>query len=152
MPRNVVAQVEHEIEVVSFGNARVAVEKARVVLGARHGREPYVFGAGRREGPKAAGRRGLVACAELVPVVLVGLQAANVDLGCEVLLRTSDGLAGCDHLRHVRVRGNPPGEWLARTSVRGYPRPDDCSVGVRITARHAVFEEAHCGQVKGIQA
>ena len=105
----VVAEVDHRVEVVALGQVPVGREPAGLQVGARDDAEPEVAGGGvvRRGGAGAADPAGHAVVEEPVEVRRAGLEAAGVHLHGVVAAGAGAGPALRDDLREVAGRGRP---------------------------------------------
>ena len=154
---DVVAHVQHEVQVVAHGDAAVGPEITAGVVAARHEGEAQRMG-GRGvvgRGTGAADVAGLTGGGEAVPVLRIGRQAVDVDLHGVIRRGVGPGPARPHHAAEVGVQRDLPhdGERRAESAARGgHGRPgrggagpDDDGVGEGVTAGHAVAEDPLVG-------
>ena len=136
----VVAEVEHRVQVVPLRDPPVDVEVAEGQVRAGDEREPHVVGiAG--QGLRPAHRRPFPERLEPVVVGHAGFQAGSRDLEGVVPLRPGSVLAFGDHFLHSRVAGDLPADRDPVVGGPGDPGPEQHPVGEGIPARYPVAED-----------
>ena len=158
---DVVAHVQHRVQVGAVREVAVGAEPARLEVGARDHPESQV-GRGRRRrrrGPGAAGGADVASPGEAVVVRAARQQAGHVDLDRVVTGAARGHPARADDAREAgagrdlpaddRV-GSGPGTGLARRR-RGDARPDDHGGRQRVPGRDAVGE-VHVGHASSNDA
>ncbi len=99
---DVVADVEHRVEILLGGEMTVGGEEARGPIGARCKSKAHTVGV-ERQRARAADRRGFSERDELIVVGLTRSQAVGVELDGEIALRAGGSLVAGDHAAHVGV-------------------------------------------------
>ena len=135
---DVVAKMDHEVEVGAFGDAPVSVEVAMREAGAADHGQAQAAGVADRQGLGATYRRLGVGGTEAVVVSGVGPQAVGVDLDGVVAAGVGADAAALDYRRHLRItchdkvdHDSPAAGW------RDAGPQEDC-VGQGVAARHAM--------------
>ena len=142
---DVVAEVEDGSEVFAFGDARVGVEVALGVVGARHDAEAQVIDPTFREGARSADGGFLIEGVEAVVVGAAGGERGHVDLDRVVAFRPRHGGAAGRNEAHVRIGGDfeVHGDCPGRARGRSDAGPQDDAVVERVAAGNAVEEGRH---------
>ena len=136
---DVVADMQHEIDVVAACSMAVGVEIAVAEIGAGEERDLERFAAARRRRARQAGERGAGAREEAVEVTPARAQAAHVNLGAIIVRRRSLRFAACGDARERFVLGDLPGDAAIAADKA---RPQDDAVRERIAGGDAVREQA----------
>ena len=142
---DVVADVDHGIEIVAVGDAAVDVEEAGGIVRAAERGEANAIDVAGRQRPRAADGRSLAAALEHVVVRPAGLQAPGVDLDGEVAVARSCATVPwatiCETAASVADAPSHSTGDVDRGVRRRDARPQDHAVGQRIAAGDAVAEE-----------
>jgi len=104
---DVIAEVDHRVEIVAIGDAAIDVEESRGIVGARHRRQAEAIDAV-GQGAGAADGRPLSTALEGVIVRPTRTKIAGVDLHREVALRGGLGRPARDDLRQTLVACDLP--------------------------------------------
>ena len=136
----VVAEVQHRVQVVPLGDPPVDVEVAERQVGAGDEGEPDVVGTP-GQGPRPAHRRLLAERLEAVVVGRPRLQSGRRDLEGVVAPGSGGALALGDDFPHPRVPRHLPADRDPVVGRARDPRPEQHPVGQRVAARHPVGED-----------
>ncbi len=156
----VVAEVDHGVEVSPLGEVPVRVEPARLPVGARHDPEPQPLRRAARRGcrPRSPRARHGVDVGEAEPVVRRRRQPGRVELDRVVAPGVGVDRAGAHDVRECVVEGDLPAHRGARPVARprhrllgrSHPGPQHHGVRERITRGDSMAERRHrrrrCGR------
>ena len=137
---DVIAQMQHQIEVRARRDPRIDIEEAERVVRAGQHRDAQPIDAGRRQRAGTPDGRGLAQGLEAVVVRLPGSQAGGIDLDRVVARRAGHNGAAAQHVAHVgRLGQRPVDADIALGSGRD-AAPEHHAIGQRVTAGHAMGE------------
>ncbi len=152
---DVVAHVQHRVEVAAGGEVAVGREVPGLPVGARDQgeAEPVGRGGGRRRGACEPDRGARAVEGEAVPVVRRRDQPLGVDLDGVVAVRAGHRRAVRDDPAEVGVGGHLPADAHPRTGARarqgvgggGHPGPQHDGARQRVTGRDPVAEGGRGG-------
>ncbi len=152
----VVAEVEHRVQVVALGEAAIGGEPPGLEVGTGDDTEPQVPGGGPggRRGAHAADPADRAAVGEAVEVPGRGLQPSDVELDGVVAAGAGREGAAAHGRAEEAVLRDLPGDVDLRALAgaggagrrRGDPGPDHHAVGLGVAGGHTVLEVAGAGE------
>ena len=133
--------MQHEVQVVALGDARVGVEVAVRIVRARSEGETQAIDAADGQRARAADRRFHAACLELIVVSEAGLEPGGVDFDGEIAPPVRYEAPGLTDLLHARIAGDRPADSQRLGRIDGRDaRPQNHAVALRIAAGDAMSE------------
>ncbi len=133
--------MQHEVQIVALGDARVGVEVAVRVVRARSEGESQSIDATDGQRARAADRRLHAACLELIVISETGIEPGGVHFDGEIAPPIRYEPPGLADLLHAWIAGNRPADSQRLGRIDGCDaRPQNHAIALRVAARDAMRE------------